>query len=239
MGRRCRRLRRAARLVDRRARTILALDVGLRRHRRRGTRRAHRGRQRPDAGRPLVSGRATQLCREPAAPARRGRCTGLLGRGSGQAPPRLRGAARPGFAHGPGAGGPRSPPGRPGRGLPAEHAGDHRLGAGGGEPRRGLVLLLVGLRHARRARPLRPDRAQGSDRRRRLLLRRQDLRPPAADTRNPGRASHRGARDRGGVRGGKPRARRHRQCRPLWRSARCAARRADRLRARSPSTIRW
>ena len=62
---------------------------------------------------------------------------------------------------------------RPGRGpccptcpRPSPHA-RHRLA------RRGLVVLLARFRRRGRARPLRPDRAQGAHRRRRLLLRRQ------------------------------------------------------------------
>ena len=39
---------------------------------------------------------------------------------------------------------------------------------GHGEPRRGLVVVLAGLRRPRRARPVRPDRADGAARRRRL-----------------------------------------------------------------------
>ena len=45
-------------------------------------------------------------------------------------------------------------------------------------PRRGLVELLARLRPGQRRRPLRPDRAQGPVRGRRLPLRRQGLRPP-------------------------------------------------------------
>ena len=233
MGRRRARLCRTARVVDRRAGAVLAFHVGFRRDHRGRAGRAHRDRRRQDAGRPLVPRREAQLRREPAAPAGRGGRAGLLGRGPRQAAPRLRRPARPGLAHDPGACGPWRAPGGPGRGLPAEHAGDHRLGAGGREPRRGLVLVLVGLRHARRARPLRPDRAQGADRRRRLLLQRQGLRPPAAGAGNPGRASQRRARNRGALRGGAPFARRHPGRRPLRRGGWRAAGRADRLRARA------
>ena len=111
------------------------------------------------------------------------------------------GPARPGLAHGPGAGSTRCQPGGPGCGLPAEHAGNHRLRASHREPRRRLVVVLVGFRHARCPRPLRPDRTQGADRRRRLLLWRQDLRPPAAGAGDPGRASHRRACDCCAIRG--------------------------------------
>ena len=54
----------------------------------------------------------------------------------------------------------------------------HRRHAGDRQPRRHLVLLLAGFRRAGRARPLRPDRAQAAVHRRRLLLRRQELRFP-------------------------------------------------------------
>ena len=62
---------------------------------------------------------------------------------------------------------------RPRRRLPAEHAGGHRRDAGRDEPRRDLVVLLAGFRRAGRARPLRPDRAEGAVRGRRLLVQRQ------------------------------------------------------------------
>ena len=64
--------------------------------------------------------------------------------------------------------------GRPRRRLHAEHARDDHRDAGRHEPRRDLVVLLARFRRAGRARPLRPDRAEGAVRRRRLLLRRQD-----------------------------------------------------------------
>ena len=59
---------------------------------------------------------------------------------------------------------------------PAQHAREHRRRARRRFDRRGLVVLLARLRRAGRARPLRPDRAQGADRLRRLLLQRQDHR---------------------------------------------------------------
>ena len=65
---------------------------------------------------------------------------------------------------------------RPGGRHPAQHAREHRRRAGRRVDRRGVVVLLARLRRAGRARPLRPDRAQGADRLRRLLLRRQDHR---------------------------------------------------------------
>ena len=64
--------------------------------------------------------------------------------------------------------------GRPRRRLPAQHAGDGHRHAGHRQPRRHLVLLLARFRRPGRARPLRPDRAEGAVHRRRLLLRRQD-----------------------------------------------------------------
>ena len=201
VGRRCGRPRRPARLVGGRAGSVLALDVGLRRHRRRRAGRAYRDRRRQDARRPLVPRCQAQLRRESAAPAGRGGRAGLLGRRPGAAASQLRGPARPGLAHGPGAGNKWCQPGGPGCGLPAEHAGNHRLRAGHREPRRRLVVMLVGFRHARCPRPLRPDRTKGADRRRRLLLWRQDLRPPAAGAGDPGRASHRRACDCCAIRG--------------------------------------
>ena len=51
--------------------------------------------------------------------------------------------------------------------------------AGHRQPRRDLDVLLAGLRRAQRDRPVRPDRAQGADRGRRLRLRRQAVRPAA------------------------------------------------------------
>ncbi len=102
-------------------------------------------------------------------------------------PPRLRAArarraelgraARAGRGGSGGAARARGRARRPRRRLSAEHPrGDRRL------PRhcldrRGLVELLSRLRPRQRRRPLRPDRAQGPLRRRRLPLRRQGLRP--------------------------------------------------------------
>ncbi len=60
---------------------------------------------------------------------------------------------------------------------PAQHAREHRGGAGAPPSiGRRLVVLLARLRRAGRARSLRADRAQGADCLRRLLLRRQDHR---------------------------------------------------------------
>ena len=79
---------------------------------------------------------------------------------------------------------------RPRRRLHAEHPGGDRRLPRRRLDRRGLVELLARLRPGQRHRPLRPDRAQGPLRGRRLRLRRQALRPP----RGPGRAA--GARCR-------------------------------------------
>ena len=76
--------------------------------------------------------------------------------------------------------------GRPGRRLRAECAGGGDRRARRRGHRLHLVVLLAGFRRAGRARPLRPDRAQGADHRRRLLVRRQAIRFDRA-----GRASSR------------------------------------------------
>ena len=60
--------------------------------------------------------------------------------------------------------------------LPERARGDRRLPRDR-LARRGLVELLSRLRRQRRGRPLRPDRAQGAARGRRLQLRRQGVRP--------------------------------------------------------------
>ena len=65
-------------------------------------------------------------------------------------------------------------PRRPRRRLPAQRAGRDHRDARDDEPRRDLVVVLARFRRAGRARPLRPDRAEGAVRRRRLLLQRQD-----------------------------------------------------------------
>ena len=83
-------------------------------------------------------------------------------------------ALRGGLAPRAGAARSRRRPRRPRRRLLAEHAGRRHRDARGDEHRRDLVFVLAGFRRAGRARSLRPDRAQGAVRRRRLLLRRQD-----------------------------------------------------------------
>ena len=77
----------------------------------------------------------------------------------------------------------RHRPGRPRRRLPAEPAGSRHRHARHDQPRRRLDVVLARLRHQRRARPLRPDRAARAVHRRRLLLRRQDARFAGADPR--------------------------------------------------------
>ena len=108
---------------------------------------------------------------------RRRRRAGLLGRGQGEAAHELATScasevARAGASPARGRRGGR----RPGRRDHAQHAGEHRRRARHRLDRRGVVVLLARFRRPGRPRPLRPDRAQGADRLRRLLLRRQDHR---------------------------------------------------------------
>ena len=84
--------------------------------------------------------------------------------------------------------------GRPGGGLDAQPARDGRRLPRRERHRRGLLVDLGRLRCGRRRRPLRPDRAHGAVRRRRLPLRREALRLPRPPARDPGRAAHPGAR---------------------------------------------
>ena len=81
--------------------------------------------------------------------------------------------------------------GRPCRRLPAEHPADDRGVPGDHIARRDLVLLLARLRVPDDRRPVRADRAEGPARGRRIPLRRQELRPFAAD-----RPASRSAADR-------------------------------------------
>ncbi len=115
-------------------------------------------------GAQLVPRRAPQLRREPAArgattatrscSGARTRCTRRLScaPSSTQLVSRLAQALR---AAGVG-------PGDRVAGLPAQHARDDRGHARHRQPRRDLVVLLARFRRAGRARPLRPDRAQGA-----------------------------------------------------------------------------
>ena len=73
--------------------------------------------------------------------------------------------------------------GRPGCRISAQPSGDHDRDARHREPRGDLVLVLAGLRRARRARSLRTDHPEGALHRRRLFLRGQEARFAAADGR--------------------------------------------------------
>ena len=157
-GRRFPDFRRAARLVGRGPRRLLGAAVGLLRRRRRQG-RARAGRRRPDAGRGLLPRRAAELRREPPAQHRRRRRHRLPRRGQGRAPALLGRARRAGLAPAAAVPARRRQAGRPRRGDAAQHARDRRRHAGGRLARRDLVLLLARFRRARRARPLRPDRA--------------------------------------------------------------------------------
>ena len=92
-------------------------------------------------------------------------------------------------AHPGGAARARRRPRRPRRGIHAEHPRDGRGVPRHGRPRRGLVVLLAGLRRALGDRPLRPDRADGAARGRRLPLRRARLRPQRRSSRRSTRRS--------------------------------------------------
>ena len=80
---------------------------------------------------------------------------------------------------------------RPGGRLPAQRARGGRRLPRRRVDRRGVVLVRAGLRHPRRPRPVRPDRADGAGRRRRLPLQRQGLRPPGRRRRAAGGAAER------------------------------------------------
>ncbi len=118
-----------------------------------------------------------------------------------------------------GAAGARRRARRPRRRLHAEHPGDDRGLPGHHVARRDLVVGGAGVRRAQRRRPLRPDRAEGPARRRRLPLRRPRLRPLRA-----GRG-HRGA--------GRHRRRAARLRRRLGLGGRVPGRRPARVRARA------
>ena len=181
-------LPRAVALVGRGPRGLLALDLGAVRGAGRAARaRARRAREMPGAE--WFPG--TQLnYAEHALPRRGGAGTAIVHASEsrplaelswdelGDAGGALRGRAA---AAGRGA---RRPRGR----LHAERGRDGRRVPGHGEPRRDLVELRAGVRHADGGRPLRADRAEGADRDRGLPLRRARLRPARAR-----------ARDRGGL----------------------------------------
>ncbi len=134
-------------------------------------------------------GRDGDRARERVAPARRA----VLGRAARPGGALRRGAAAAGR-------GPRRPCGR----LHAERGRDGRRVPGHGEPRRDLVELRAGVRHADGGRPLRADRAQGADRDRGLSLRRARLRPSRACARDRGGAAHARAHGDGAVGLGRP-----------------------------------
>ncbi len=123
----------------------------------------------PHARRPLVSRRAAELRREPAAAARRNARADRARRARRAAHVHLGGAARRGVARRAGAAR-RSAcaPAIASRAICRTARGDRR-DARHGQSRRGLVVVLAGLRRAGRRRPLRPDRAERALRLRRLL----------------------------------------------------------------------
>ena len=133
---------------------------------------------RPHAGRSLVPGRHPQLRREPAAAAGTGTGDHLSRRERRPARAELGRARERGGGPGGQPSGGRRRRRRSGRRLPAQRARGGDRHAGGGEPGCRLVVLLAGFRHCRRARPVRPDRAQGAAHRRRLPLCRQAARHP-------------------------------------------------------------
>ena len=93
-----------------------------------------------------------------------------------------------------------------------EHPRDDRDHAGHGGRRGDLLLHVARLRHRRRPRPLRPDRAHRAGRRRRLRLRREGERLPAPPGRDPRRPPRCPAHDRGPV----PRVARARRGPSAW-----------------------
>ena len=82
-------------------------------------------------------------------------------------------------------------PGRPRRRLPAEHPRDARRLPRHRQPRGDVGRVRARVRRAQRAGALRPDRAQGPARRRRLHLPRPAGRPPRAGGRDPRRPADR------------------------------------------------
>ena len=127
---------------------------------------------------------------------------------------------------------------RPRRRLHAEHPrGDRRLPRHRLD-RRGLVELLARLRPGQRDRPLRPDRAQGPLRGRRLPLRRQGLRPPRGARRAAGGDADPGAHRRPPLPRPRPRPLGAARRDPLGRAARRRRGRRARASSASPSTTR-
>ena len=165
-------------LVGRAARAVLAFAVGVRR--RAGERRAASACWSTASACPARAGSPTRGSTSPrtccaGATTRPRSCSGARTRSSGALS--LRRALRRGVA--PGAGAARGGRRAPATASPATCPTCPRRVIGDArrrQPRRDLVLLLARLRRAGRARPLRPDRAEGAVRRRRLLLQRQDHR---------------------------------------------------------------
>ena len=151
--------------------------------------------RRQDAWREVVRRRRAQFRREPAAAARRPACDHRLDRRWPAAAVELsRAASRGGETRRSSATRGRRP-GRSGGGGDAACRPDHHRDAGDDRARRDLVFVLPRFRRAGRARPLRPDRAQGADHDRRLPLQRQaDRRAPETrrDRRPPAHARARG-----------------------------------------------
>ena len=183
------RLRGALALVERGARGVLARALGLRRHHRRRAARAHARRcDRMPARSWFPDARlnfAENLLARP-----RNRATdrdALVFRGEDKLSRRVTHGELLALVSRARAGAERAGrgSGRPGRRVPAERArGGHR-DARPPSPRRDLVVVLAGLRRPGRARPLRPDRAEGALRRRRLPLRRQGAADPDRWRRSP------------------------------------------------------
>jgi hypothetical protein len=162
---------------------VLDLGLGIRR----GARRDGHGRCRPreDARRQMVSRSEAELRREPAAPSRRWGRPGVLGRGQGQGPCQPWPSSIAPWRRPAAALRAMGVVGRPCRRLPAQPAGPvvAMLAASIGAI---FHLGFAGLRRAGRTRPLRPDRAEGPVRRRRLLVQRQDHRLPGQGGRDRG-----------------------------------------------------
>ncbi|CAA9521542.1 MAG: Acetoacetyl-CoA synthetase, partial [uncultured Solirubrobacteraceae bacterium] len=168
-------------------RSLLARGLGL-------LRRALVGRARRLPGRPADAGCGLVPRRAPVLRRARPHGPGQGRRRAGDPAPvrvaRAReldvgGAARAGRPDPGGAAGARRGGGRPRLRVPAEPARDRGRVPGHGVPRRGLVLGGARVRRPLGHRPLRPDRAEGPARRRRLPLRRPGLRPVGARRRDP------------------------------------------------------
>ena len=138
-----------------------------------------------DAGGALVPRGDAQPRRAVAAPPRRPPGAAVRQRGRRAGHDQLR-RAGPAGGGGRGRAAPaRGRQGRPGRRLPAQRARDGDRLAGHGEHRGDLVELRPRVRRLQRGRPLRPDRAQGAGRGRRLPLRRRLARPARRPGRDP------------------------------------------------------